>query len=101
MSLLKKRGEWQGMGGQGSDFLSLCLSEKKIRHVKINDANICIFCIKETNGINADYRVFLRTVHHTSAPGKGRQAQLAEWSGGFCFGTASRGSAYLGHCLVD
>lgn len=44
-------------------------------HVKINDANICILCIKETNGINADYRVFLRTVHHTRAPRKGGRAQ--------------------------
>lgn len=62
-------------GGLGSDFLSLCSFQKKIAHVKINDANICILCIKETNGINADYRVFLRTVHHTGDPGKGRQAQ--------------------------
>lgn len=63
-------------------------------HVKINDANICIFCIKETNGINADYRVFLGTVHHTGAPGKGKRpaceapAGFTErrLSGGFAFG---------------
>lgn len=63
------------VGGWGPDFLSFCGFQKKIMHVKINDANICILCIKETNGINADYRVLLRTVHHTSTPGKGRQAQ--------------------------
>lgn len=73
-------------GDWGSDFPSLCGFQKKIMHVKINDANICILCIKETNSINADYRVFLRTVHHTSAPGKGRQAQPVLLSSGFALG---------------
>lgn len=63
------------MGGWGSDSPSLCDFQKKITRVKINDANICILCIKETNGINADYRVFLRTVHHPVLLGEGRQAQ--------------------------
>lgn len=48
-------------------------------HVHINDANICILCIKETNGINADYRVFLRTVHHAALLGTaGRHSVLEE-----------------------
>lgn len=78
---------WGG-GDWGSDFLSLCGFQKKIMHVKINDANICILCIKETNSINADYSVFLRTVHHTLAPGRGRQAQPVPLSSGFALGQA-------------
>lgn len=35
---------------------------------------ISVFDVSETNGINADYRVFLRTVHHTDAPGEDEQA---------------------------
>lgn len=77
--------EWGGVVLGVSLSFSLWLSEK-IMHVKINNANICIFCIKETNGINADERVFLRTVHCLCAPGKGGWAQPLMWPGGFALG---------------
>lgn len=79
---------------------SLCGFQKKITHVQINGAHICILCIKETNGINADYRVFLRTVHHAGLLGRtGRHGGAAEpwprlWAasqGAGIFGSLSQG----------
>lgn len=78
-------GRWERWGGGlvgawGSDFLSLCGFQKK------NHANVCILCIRETNGITVDYRVFLRTVHQEGAPGTGRQVRLVLQSSGFALG---------------
>ena len=67
----------------------------------LNDANICILCFKKTNGINADYMVFLRTVHHTALLGTAARQVQPDGGAWLGFGAASRGSAYLGHCLTD
>ena len=68
-------------------------------HVKISGANVCILCIKETNGINANCRVPLRSVHHMrSSELQAGTAHGGAWPG---FGAGPRGSAFLGHCLRD